>query len=378
MKTIESKKNFKILVVDDDDALRGLIANWVTSMGHHCETVEDGQKAVDYLSNTSCDLVLTDMIMPNMDGMQLLKHIKEKHTDISVIVLTGYSNEYSYVDVVQAGAADFITKPFMRDEFSAKLDRVLKERRLLEELRESKNKAEASSKAKTAFLNVISHELKTPMNGIIGFTQLLSEAELPPDKKKYVKMVSISADRLMKFISQILDFSTIESGKNDMKICHFHLGNVFEEIFITAKPKSEKKGIVLNLEIAEVLSGKLLFGDQLVLVQILYNLIDNAIKFTDYGSIEIKVKKVKELCKDTIELQFSIKDSGCGIDPEKQGAIFDPFTQAEEYMTRKHEGAGLGLAICAKLVSMVSGKIWLESSLGEGSTFYFTAKMKVA
>ncbi len=130
MKLTESEGNLKVLVVDDDDKYCELLERWVTSMGHHCMTAADGQKAVDCLRNSSCDLVLTDMVMPNMDGLQLLRHIKEKYNDISVIVLTGYSKDYSFTDVIKAGASDFIEKPTGRDELEAKINRILYEKTL--------------------------------------------------------------------------------------------------------------------------------------------------------------------------------------------------------------------------------------------------------
>ncbi|MCB2183625.1 MAG: response regulator [Desulfobulbaceae bacterium] len=136
MKKSESENCFRVLVVDDDSEYREIVARWVTSMGYHCETAEDGQMGADYLRNASCDLVLTDMVMPNMDGMQFLKHIKERYDDTSVIVLTGYSKEYSFRDVIQAGAVDFIEKPFRKEVLEAKIARVIHEKTLRDSYRE--------------------------------------------------------------------------------------------------------------------------------------------------------------------------------------------------------------------------------------------------
>jgi signal transduction histidine kinase len=316
--------------------------------------------------------------MPQMDGMELLIHSKEHYPETEVIVMTGYSSQYSYIDVIKAGAADFIEKPFKKDEFAAKLNRIFREKNLLKELKEAKEKAEAGSKAKSAFLNTISHEIRTPMNGIIGFIDILSNSELPSPEKGYVEILSQSSKRLMKLFSQILDFAAMEAGNSDIKPLHFQLQTVFDDLRVAIRPSSEEKGLKVSLESDEELAKILLFGDKMALEQILYNLTDNAIKFTDSGSIEIKVQKTKELSGNIIELQFSIRDTGCGLAPEKQVAIFEPFTQAEEYLTRKHEGAGLGLAICAKLILMMNGKIWLESKVGQGSTFHFTVKMTAA
>ncbi len=376
METENSRKKFKLLIVDDDHDHLSLVERYASSYGVQYKSAKNGAEAVECLKADDFSIVVTDMVMPEMDGMQLLKYTQKHHPGTDVIVMTGYSQHYSYIDVIKAGAADFILKPFKRDEFSAKLDRVFRERSLQKELRSAKEKAEAGSQAKTAFLCTIGHELITPMNGILGFTELLSDADLPPAEQQYVGMVAQSADRLMKLISQILDFSEIEAEKSDIKPSHFRLDSLFDDLFISTRPRAAEKGVQLNLVEGELESKMLLFGDKMGLTQILYNLVDNAIKFMDSGAIEIKVDGVGEPSDGKIELLFAIKDPGCGIEPDKQTTIFEPFTQAEEYMTRKHEGAGLGLAICAKLVSMMNGKIWVDSLLGKGSTFYFTVKME--
>ena len=371
-------KDGKILIVDDDQNHLSLVERYVSTFGLPYTSANSATIATELLKTENISIVVTDMVMPIMDGMELLKHTKQYYKDVDVIIMTGYSKEYSYIDVIQAGATDFIEKPFRKDELAAKIDRVFRERLLLNALRESKEKAESGSKAKTAFLCTISHELRTPMNGILGFTELLGKANLPPEEMEYVKLIGLSTNRLGTLINQILDFSKIEAGKNDLSPSHFQLNSVFESLFVSSQPKATQKGLTLDLQAEESQKETVLFGDMMALGQILNNLVDNAIKCTDSGSIEIQVKQLDKPSKDTIELQFSVKDSGCGIDPEKQSVIFEPFTQADEYMTRRHEGSGLGLAICAKLVSMMNGKIWLDSQVNKGSAFYFTAQMKVA
>ncbi len=367
-----------ILIVDDDQPHRSLVERYATLQNIRCISAENGKDALRQMEAEPVSIVITDMAMPEMDGMELLQQIRKHYPDTNVIVMTGYSKLYSYIDVIREGASDFIEKPFRKDEFAAKLNRVFRERHLVRELKKAKEKAEAGSKAKTAFLCAMSHELRTPMNGILGFTDLLAHSNIPPPERKYVNMVGQSADRLMKLINQILDFSTIEAGENDFKPSHFYLVDLFEELFVTIKPGATDKGLRLDLEIPPDLMDTMLFADQLVLARILSNLIDNSIKAADLGTISIKVRKEKKLPDDTIDLLFSVTDQGNGIPPELQNDIFEPFTQAEDYMNRKHEGAGLGLAICAKLVNMMNGRIWLESTPGIGTTFFFTVRMQAA
>ena len=367
-----------VLIVDDDQLHRSLVERYVALQNLRCKSAENGKDALKQMETEPVSIVITDMAMPEMDGMELLQQIRKNYPDTNVIVMTGYSKLYSYIDVIREGASDFIEKPFIKDEFAAKLNRVFRERRLVRELQKAKEKAESGSKAKTAFLCAMSHELRTPMNGILGFTDLLAHSNIPSPERKYVEMVSQSADRLMKLINQILDFSTIEAGKNDFKPSHFYLVDLFKELFVTVKPGATDKGLKLVLEIPPDIMDTMLFGDQLVLARILSNLIDNAIKATDFGTITIGVRKENQLPDDGIELLFSVSDQGNGISPDLQNEIFEPFTQAEDYMNRKHEGAGLGLAICAKLVNMMNGRIWMESTPQIGTTFFFTVRMQAA
>ena len=367
-----------ILIVDDDPDHLYLMDHYVSSYGYQYKCVERGTEAIEHLQAGNVSVVVTDMVMPEMDGMELLKYTKKYYADIDVVVMTGYSSEYSYIDVIQAGATDFIKKPFKRYEFLAKLDRVFRERHLLRELRQAKEKAEAASTAKTNFMNLISHELKTPMNGILGFTQLLRNSDLPQNQREYVNMISESAGVLMNLINHLLDFSRIDAQKNDLKPSHFNLPKLFEEIFCSIEPKANAKGLPLKLVLEDSLSQKILFGDSAVLSQVLIDIIDNAVKFSDQGEIVIDVVSKEQLEAERLLIQFSISDHGCGMEQDKIASLFEPFIQAENYLTRKHGGAGLGLAICSNLVQLMNGDIWVESQLGEGSTFHFTADMKLA
>lgn len=366
-----------VLIVDDDHVLLSLVERYVSLCGFQYKSATSGADAIECLKTANISVVVTDMAMPEMDGMELLKYIQKKYHDIDVIIMTGHSKEYSYIDVIQAGAIDFILKPFKKDEFFAKLDRVFRERRLLQELRKAKEKVEAASKAKTDFINIISHELRTPMNGIMGFTGILTEEDLSPDQRQYVQMIADSADALMNLINQLLNFSSIDAGKNDIKPSHFNLAKLFKELFYHVTPKANEKGLPLHLVMDDSLSQQILFGDSAVLSQALGNLLDNAVKFSEQGEILIEVFIKEQIEQDRLLIQFSITDHGCGMEQEKIASIFEPFTQVEDYLTREHGGTGLGLAICTKLVKLMNGEIWLASQLGEGSTFHFTAEMKV-
>ena len=366
--------NGKILLVDDDPDHLSLVERYASVLGIPFRAVTSAQDAVKCLEEETFDAMVTDMVMPGMDGMELLVHTKEHHPGVDVIVMTGFSKKYSYTEVIKAGATDFIAKPFPKDEFAAKLSRVFKERALLRDLRQAKEKAEVANMAKTEFLNTISHELRTPMNGIMGFTGLLCDMDLPEKPREFLKMISESANRLMGLINQLLDFSRLDAGGKDLHFSGFELQSFFDSIFPTLEHQTKAKGLPLRIAIGPGLTLKKVLGDSSVLAQILNHLVNNAVKFSERGEIKIEVLAYEEPTPDSILLQFSVTDNGCGVSQEQIEFIFAPFTQTEDYMTRRHEGVGLGLAICAKLVQLLDGRIWVESKIDRGSTFFFTAR----
>ena len=232
-------------------------------------------------------------------------------------------------------------------------------------------KAEKANQAKSQFLANMSHELRTPMIAIMGFTELLlEETDLTNEQKYYLGAVHSSSKDLLNIINDILDISRIESGKMGIKAVDFNLNELLANIFNIFKLKVDKKGLEIDLKIADDVPSHLV-GDPLRLRQILINLLDNAVKFSQDGKIIVKVIIVKLEAKQ-ITIRFSIQDCGIGISPKATPYLFEAFTQADSSFTRKFGGTGLGLAICKRLINMMEGDIWVESLLGKGSTFSFT------
>ena len=232
-------------------------------------------------------------------------------------------------------------------------------------------KAEKANQAKSQFLANMSHELRTPMIAIMGFTELLlEETDLTNEQKYYLGAVHSSSKDLLNIINDILDISRIESGKMGIKAVDFNLNELLANIFNIFKLKVDKKGLEIDLKIADDVPSHLV-GDPLRLRQILINLLDNAVKFSQDGKIIVKVIIVKLEAKQ-ITIHFSIQDCGIGISPKATPYLFEAFTQADSSFTRKFGGTGLGLAICKRLINMMEGDIWVESLLGKGSTFSFT------
>ncbi|MCB2291482.1 response regulator [Clostridium sp. CS001] len=253
--------------------------------------------------------------------------------------------------------------------FIGVLQNISERKRTEAQLKTAKEEAEEANLAKSQFLANMSHEIRTPMNGIMGLTHLISQSNLNESQRNYISKIEGSSKTLLRVINDILDFSKIEAGKLELENIRFNLDKVFENVSSLYTTSATNKGIDINFDIGEGVPD-VLNGDPLRLEQIISNLTTNAIKFTRQGEVNVVVRDYDDR-EEKIKLHFSVTDTGIGLTKEQIEKLFTEFTQADNSMTRKYGGTGLGLTITKQLVDLMNGEIWVESEYGEGSTFHF-------
>jgi len=375
--TVEKNSNINILIVDDSSFMRKMVRKLLEPKRFNVFEAKDGVSGLEILNNQEIHLVLLDYEMPGMDGITMIEQVKKdiQFLELPIIMLSGNDHQDVVARALKNGASDFLKKPFATEELLLKCDLHVKDYiniqmiKLKEEaLENALEKTKRAEQHKAIFLANMSHEIRTPLNAIMGFVSLLDEEEIDDIKKGYFNTIQKSGDLLLNLINDILDFSKIESNKLDINNEVFVIDELYQLIISLYTPAMKEKNINFITTIDTNLPT-FFKSDFLRIKQIITNLISNAVKFTPKDKdITFQINLIED--KNTIE--FSVSDTGIGIDPKNHEKIFELFSQAEETTTKKFGGTGLGLSISAKLVSLLNGEISIQSALGQGSKFYFT------
>jgi K+-sensing histidine kinase KdpD len=397
---MSDEKKYTILYVDDEESNLRIFKNTFRKQ-YNILTALSGSEGLELLEQGNIDLILTDQRMPGMSGIDFLKKAIDKFPELNRILVTAYSDYDILREAVnELKIFQYVEKPWKEDDIKTTIDSALEIHRLkmenqkltsilvgsnddlkrmneelneeidkhkltqIELIREKEN-AENSNRLKSAFLANMSHEVRTPMNSIMGFMGLMQDDDLPVEmKKEFMDIVQRSCNQLLHIIDDIIDISKIDSGNVELKKVQFSVNELLEKIYKLFKLNAKN----IDFELKSLLPAdcSVVFNDVVKLEQVLVNLIGNAFKFTHFGQIVVG----SELANS--EMIFYVKDTGIGITEENIDMIFDRFSQVENSTQRKYGGNGLGLAISKAYIEKMGGKIWVESELGKGSTFFFT------
>ena len=408
-----------VLIVDDNPTNLAVLFECLSESGVEVWMAQDGETALEQVNEEQPDLILLDVLMSDLDGFETCRRLKDNQTtrDIPVIFMTALAETVDKVRGFNLGAVDYITKPFQQEEVLSRIQLHLRLRKLTQQLQvqnqqlqteirdrkqaeaalqQAKEAAEAANQAKSAFLANMSHELRTPLNAILGFTQLMTrDPNLNPVQQEQLQVVSLSGKNLLEMINEILAMSKIEAGRTVIIPNDFDLHRLLHSLEEMLSIRAQEKGLQLFFDLANNLPQHIQ-TDESKLRQVLLNLLDNAIKFTQHGSVTLRAKVVngslfivhgKENTPNhepftihneplTINLLFEVEDTGPGIAAAEMEILFEPFVQTKSDK-KFQEGTGLGLPISQKFVQLMGGQLTVRSTLGQGTHFSFVLPVGV-
>lgn len=382
-----------VLVIDDDESVLDMVRMCLEQTGNQVSTALNAEAAYHLLCTSEPDAILTDVIMPGEDGLSFLAKVHQRLPDVPVVVMTGFAQLQTAIDAIKNGAFDFIRKPFdflylhqvmtkaveysglrrMEKRYRSELEetvalRTAELKKALLQLEATRELLLKAASDKNEFMTTISHEMRTPMNGVIGSLDLLADSGLSGIQREYLLLARQAADNMVELVDQLLSFSGCAGS--GPAVCHkaIDLRGTVELLLGEYHPRWAVKGLAFECSIApETPSAIRCDGEQLT--QLLDILLGNALKFTDRGGVCLEVWP-EQSNGQRADIHFCVGDSGIGIPAEMLERIFDPFIQVDGSLTRRFGGTGLGLSIARQVAQLIGGRIWAESTPGEGSRFH--------
>jgi signal transduction histidine kinase len=384
-----------ILVVDDEAQIRQMMTLCLEKFGYRVSSAQSAAEAYALVAGHEFDTIVTDVMMPGEDGIQFLANVHLHNPHIPVIIMTGYAQLQIAINAVKNGAFDFIHKPFDTDYLNKTIDKAVEYARLVrlekdyrkelektvalrtEELKQALEQLDSAKSAllkaaddKSTFLSTITHEMRTPMYGVVGALDLLADEKCTGTQREYLEMARQSAETMLNLIDQVLSFrdgvgcgTTADYGCVDMNET---VGAIVEEF----QPLFAEKGLALNVQVAPDVPQRVRSNNE-QLTRLLDILLGNALKFTESGGARLEVSTERDEGGREL-IRFDVSDSGIGIPSDMLDRIFEPFVQADDSLTRRFGGAGLGLSIARQIALLLNGRIWLESTPGAGSCFHLS------
>ncbi|HEY9789503.1 MAG TPA: response regulator, partial [Candidatus Obscuribacterales bacterium] len=397
----------RLLIADDNAEVAQYMQHLLAPLAD-VRIAEDGDQALDIFYEWRPHVVVADVRMPGMNGIDLCRQLKgnEETAAVPVVLLSALTNRETMLRGWESGADDYLFKPFHptelvtrlqslisriheRSKFDqriqslnkaleqrvSELDTVNEELRwLTKELQTARDHAVAAAQTKSQFLSNMSHEIRTPLNGLIATAELLLQTELSDEQREFVTISRESALVLLETVNDLLDFSRVESGKLSLDQTDFDVLGLVEGAAELMSHRAREKHLSLMTHVSRDVPSKL-YGDPARLRQVLINLLSNAVKFTEHGEVVCRVT-VESQSQARVQVRFSVYDTGVGMPRAMQRTLFEPFFQADSSMTRQKAGAGLGLSIARRLVELMDGTLGVDSTEGQGSTFWFVVPLE--
>ena len=389
----------RVLVADDDPVGRQMMATAIELLGHDVLSAVDGREALDLYLGERPEILVLDWMMPHMDGIAVARGVRSLEASYAVrtedliegktqpvetgpmiVLATAFDEPQLMASALEAGVDDYMIKPVtmaeIRTRIAIAVERYQLRRRTEEReraLRRERGRAEALNQARARFLANMSHELRTPLNGMVGMSDFLLTGEISSEQQEAVEIIRASALSLDVIINDILELTQVEEGRVPIDLRPFEVRTLMEQVVGLYRTRAENAGLQLGMRIADDVPP-VLVGDQTRIRQVLSNLVNNALKYTTKGCIEVTLGVASSVA-EIERYRFEVKDTGPGIAPEDRANLFLRFFRAGD---RDEPGFGLGLAICRGLAELMGGQLDVQSTLGSGSTFWFELPLSQA